>query len=73
MCLCADHFAKWQYGAIEAKNILGDIDKFKAESEGEDSRPVLKITLCGEECEITFKKDHLIDLQELLRVSEDQV
>ena len=52
--LCADHFAKWQHVAIEAKNILEQTDNFKTEPEGEDSKLILRIKLCGEECEIKF-------------------
>ncbi len=70
LCLCADHFAKWQHGAVEAEDIIGRIENFKTESEGGNSEPVLKIKLCGKECEITFKEKHLLDLQELLRASE---
>ena len=70
--LCADHFAEWQLEAIEAENILEQIDNFKTESEGEDSKPILRIKLCGEECEIKFKEKHLLDLQELLSASENQ-
>jgi hypothetical protein len=70
LCLCADHFAKWQHGAVEAEGIIGQIENFKTESEGGNCKPVLKIILCGEECEIKFIEKHLLDLQELLRASE---
>ncbi|MBW1739126.1 MAG: hypothetical protein JRJ69_16725 [Deltaproteobacteria bacterium] len=70
LCLCADHFAKWQHGAIEAEGIIGQIENFKTESEGGNCKPVLRIILCGEECEIKFIEKHLLDLQELLRASE---
>jgi hypothetical protein len=72
LCLCADHFAKWQHGAVEAENTSGQIDAFKTETEGKNSLPILRIKLCGEECEIEFKEKHLLDLQELLRASESK-
>ncbi|RLB92213.1 MAG: hypothetical protein DRH50_10120 [Deltaproteobacteria bacterium] len=72
ICLCADHFAKWQHGSVEAADILEQIKNFKTESEGGDGKPVLRIKLCGEEREIKFKEKHLLDLQELLRASKGQ-
>jgi hypothetical protein len=71
LCLCADHFAKWQHGAVEAEDIIVQIENFKTESEGGKSEPILRIKLCDEECEIEFKEKHLLDLQELLRASEN--
>ena len=71
LCLCADHFAKFKHGAIEAENISDQIEKFQTESEGGDCKPMLDIKLCGEECEIHFKEKHLLDLQELIKVSND--
>jgi hypothetical protein len=70
LCLCADHFAKWQHGAVEAEGIIEQIENFKTEAEDGNSKPVLKIILCSEECEIKFIEKHLLDLQELLRASE---
>jgi len=72
LCLCADHFARWQHGAIESKDIVDQIYNFKTESEGGYSQPILRIKLCGEECEIKFKEKHLLDLQELLEASESE-
>ncbi len=70
LCLCADHFAKWQHGAVEGEDIIEQIENFKTEAEGGNCEPTLKIYLCGKECEIKFKEKHLIDLQELLKASE---
>ncbi len=70
LCLCADHFAKWQHGTVETENILKQIESFKTESEGGNSNPALMIKLCAEECKIQFKEKHLLELQELLRASE---
>ena len=71
LCLCADHFAKFKHGAIEAENISDQIEKFQTESEGGDCKPILNIKLCGEKCEIRFKEKHLLDLQELIKASKD--
>ena len=71
LCLCADHFAKFKHGAVEAEDIPTQIENFQTESEGGDCRPILDIKLCGEKCEIRFKEKHLLDLQELVKVSND--
>lgn len=70
LCLCADHFAKWQHGTVEAEDILEQIEAFKTESEGGDGKPILMIKLCGEKCKIYLKEKHILDLQELLRASK---
>jgi len=69
LCLCANHFAQWQHGAVEAENILEQIATFETEVEGGDGNPVLKTRICGEACEIRFREKHLLDLQELLAAS----
>ena len=56
LCLCADHFAKFKHGAIEADDVPAQIENFQTESEGGDCKPILDIKLCGEECEIRFKE-----------------
>ena len=69
LCLCADHFAKFKHGVVEAEDISIQIENFQTESEGGDYKPVLDIKLCGEECGIHFKEKHLLDLQELIKAS----
>ena len=71
LCLCADHFAKFKHGVIEAADVPTQIENFKTESEGGDCEPILDIKLCGEKCEIRFKEKHLLDLQELIKVSSE--
>ena len=71
LCLCANHFAKFKHGVVEAGDISIQIENFQTESEGGDCKPVLDIKLCGEECEIRFKEKHLLDLQELIEASND--
>ena len=71
LCLCADHFAKFKHGAIEAGDVPTQIENFQIESEGGDCKPILDIKLCGEKCKIHFKEKHLLDLQELIKVSND--
>ena len=71
LCLCADHFAKFKHGAIEGEDILIQIEGFQTESEGGNCKPILDVNLCGEKCEIRFKEKHLVDLQELIKASND--
>ena len=71
LCLCADHFAKFKHGAIEGEDILIQIEGFQTESEGGDCKPILDVKLCGKKCEIRFKEKHLVDLQELIKASND--
>ena len=71
LCLCADHFAKFKHGAIETGDVPTQIENFQIESEGGDCKPILDIKLCGEKCKIHFKEKHLLDLQELIKVSND--
>ncbi len=72
LCLCAEHFAKWQHGAIETEDIIKQIDSYKTKSEGGIDMPILKIKLCGEDCKIIYKEKHLLELQEFLRASDMQ-
>jgi len=72
LCLCAEHFAKWQHGAIETKHIIKQIDSYKTKSEGGLDMPILRIKLCGEECIIIYKEKHFLELQEFLRASDMQ-
>lgn len=72
LCLCAEHFAKWQHGAIETEDIIKQIDSYKTKSEGGIDMPILKIKLCGKDCKIIYKEKHLLELQEFLRASDMQ-
>ncbi len=70
LCLCADHFAKWQHGSVEADNIFEQIKSLKPKSEGGDGNLKITMKLCGEECQITFNEKHLLALQEVLKMAE---
>ncbi len=67
LCLCATCCAKFQHGAVEADNILEQVDNFRARNENGDGKPVLRIRLSGESVEIRFTEQHMIDLQEMVR------
>jgi hypothetical protein len=70
LCLCAEHFAKWQHGAVESDNIIDQINNLELSSEGGSGQLCLIARLCGEECLIRFNEKHVIALQELLSVTE---
>jgi hypothetical protein len=65
-CLCAEHFAKWQHGAVEIENIIEQINLLKLPSENGDGNLQIQIKLCGENCTISFNEKHVIAFQELL-------
>jgi hypothetical protein len=70
LCLCADHFVKWQLGAVEADDFVAQVERLKLKSKGGEGNLPVRIKLCGEECSITFHEKHLLSLQELLAVSD---
>lgn len=67
LCLCAEHFAKWHHGAVEADDIIYQIKSLQLTSEGGYGNLQLRLKLCGEECFIRFNEKHVITLQELLK------
>jgi len=66
LCLCPTCCAKFQYGPIEADDIMEQVTMLRTEKEGGESIPRVSIQLCGEECCIRFSERHLVALQELL-------
>ena len=75
ICLCSEHFAKWQHGSIETEdNFIDKILEFKAENEDRDiDKPSINVNICGEDCKITYKEKHFIDLQELIKSHNKEV
>lgn len=63
LCLCADHFAKWQHGKLDAE-ILDQIMALQAENTNDDL--FVKIKLCGEECEIGYRPKHIFAMQKFI-------
>ena len=70
LCLCAEHFAKWQHGAVEADDIVDQIRSMKTKAEGGAGDLQVRIKMCGDECAVKFNEKHLIALQELLNAAE---
>jgi hypothetical protein len=69
LCLCANCCAKFQHGAVEADDIDEQILRYKTYREGGKEEPALLISLCDEPVIIQFTEKHLLDLQEILKVS----
>ncbi|MDC0160405.1 hypothetical protein OAJ07_03030 [Gemmatimonadales bacterium] len=74
LCLCPQHSAMMQHGPIEteSQNLRKEILELQLESEGGTHLPFLEITLCGEKKTITYVDNHILDLQEMIRASQEQ-
>ena len=66
LSLCPHHFAQWRHGAVEAEDIIGQIQSKKTKVEGGGDDLSLKIVLCGNKCDISYKEKHIVDLQALI-------
>ncbi len=72
LCLCAEHSAMFQFGPREVEeDIIQQVMRLKVEAEGGDSPPMIRMKLCGEPVEIEFVEKHLIDLQEMIKKSQE--
>ena len=71
LCLCAEHSARFQFGPKEVdEDIIHQVMHLKVEAEGGDGHPAIRMKLCGDPIEIEFAEKHLIDLQEMIKVSQ---
>ena len=71
LCLCAEHSARFQFGPKEVdEDIILQVMHLKVEAEGGDGHPAIRMKLCGDPIEIEFAEKHLIDLQEMIKVSQ---
>jgi hypothetical protein len=64
LALCATCTAKFEHGAVEADDILQQVERWYPGAS--DGRPSLTVTLCDEPVQIHFSEKHLLDLQEML-------
>ncbi len=72
LCLCAEHSAKFQFGPKEIdENIIRQVMQLKIKAEGGDVSPAIRMNLCGKRIEIVYAEKHLIDLQEMIRASQN--
>jgi hypothetical protein len=72
LCLCPWHSAKFQYGPKELdKDIIEQVKQLSIQAEGGDGQPAIEMRLCGEKIRIKFAEKHLIDLQEMIKITEE--
>ena len=72
LCLCPWHSTMFQFGPKEVdEDIIQQILRLKVQSEGGEGQLAIKLRLCEEDVEIKFEESHLIDLQEMIKKSQD--
>ncbi len=72
LCLCPWHSAMFQFGPKEVdEDIIQQILRLKVQAEGGDGQLAIKLRLCEEDVEIKFAERHLIDLQEMIKKSQE--
>ena len=72
LCLCPWHSAMFQFGTKEVEeDILQQVMRLKVEAEGGDGPPRIWMKLCEDPIEIKFADKHLIDLQEMIKTSQE--
>jgi hypothetical protein len=74
VCVCARHSAMLQFGPIEAAApILDQILAMKtAEEGGAPEQSCLRLTLCAQQVNMRYEEKHFIDLQEMIRASQQR-
>ena len=71
LCLCAEHSARFQFGPREVEEaIIQQLMQLKVKEEGGDGHPAIQMRLCDVPIEITFAEKHLIDLQEMIKITQ---
>ncbi|MEA2103372.1 MAG: hypothetical protein U9P79_01850 [Candidatus Cloacimonadota bacterium] len=72
ICLCAEHFAQWRLAAKESPlDIVEQIEELRLPSEGGEDELSIVFTLLGQDCEIKYCEQHLLDLKELINAQAD--
>ena len=62
----------FQFGPKEiAEDIIQQILRLKVQAEGGEGQLAIGLRLCGEDVEIKFEERHLIDLQEMIKKSQE--
>jgi hypothetical protein len=74
LCLCPWHSAMFQFGPKEIdEEIIHQVMHLKVQAEGGDGHPTIRMKLCGNLIEIEFAENHLIDLQEMIKMAQESV
>ena len=69
LCLCANCCAKFVHGEVDADDILKQINDFNSYNKGNNSPANIAIRLCGERVILKFSQRHILDLQEMFKLS----
>ena len=70
--LCPWHSAMFQFGSKEVdEDIIQQILRLKVQAEGGDGQLAIKLRLCEEDVKVKFAERHLIDLQEMIKKSQE--
>ncbi len=74
LCLCPWHSAMFQFGPKEIdEEIIQQVMHLKVQAEGGKDKPAIRMKLCGKLIEIEFAENHLIDLQEMIKMAQESV
>jgi antitoxin component of MazEF toxin-antitoxin module len=65
LCLCPKHSAMFEHGSVEADDIEAQVNAFELDG---NEVLLLRVVLCGEEVKINFSRNHMLDLQEMLKL-----
>ena len=72
LCLCPWHSAMFQFGPKEIdEDIIQQILRLKVQAEGGEGQLTIKLRLCEEDVKVKFAERHLIDLQEMIKKSQE--
>lgn len=72
LCLCAEHFAQWQYAAKEpTDDIVTQIARLRLQAEGGGGNLFLGFRMLNVDCAINYDERHFLGLRVLLSLTED--
>ena len=64
----------FQFGPKEVdEEIIHQVMHMKVQAEGGDGHPAICMKLCGNLIKIEFAENHLIDLQEMIKMAQESV
>ena len=74
LCLCPWHSAMFQFGPKEVdEELIHQVMHLKVQADGGDGHPAIRMKLCGNLIKIEFAENHLIDLQEMIKIAQESV
>lgn len=73
LCLCANCSAMFTHGARSHDDIETQILAYRMRSDGGQTAPVVKLSVCSNVVELKFTEKHILDLQELMKFDSQSV